>query len=196
MPNISAHMIVAQEVAQKININSDEFIRGNLLPDIIDMKDSHYKVQKGVYMVPDIEYFLQNLDFSKDLNIGYFTHLLLDKHYLNEYLESLYPNTNIFLNGDIYKDYDYLNFLLVNRFGLNIDKLECILRQYDCKILEEKLKYNIDFLKQKKDGKTKYLNFEDFASFLVDVSDTISKELLDYANKSSKLYVRIRQQKK
>lgn len=193
MPNISAHMIVAKEVAKRLNINSDEFIKGNLLPDIIDMKDSHHKVQNGVYMVPDIEYFLQNLDFSKDLNIGYFTHLLLDKHYLSDYLGSLYPNTYIFLDGAIYKDYDYLNFLLVNRYGLDIDKLENILRQYDCQILEEKLKYNIECLKQKKAGKTKYLNFESFASFLLEISDTISKELLDYANKSSKLYIRIRQ---
>ena len=59
MPNISAHMIVAVEVAKRLNINSDEFIKGNLLPDIIDMEDSHHKVQNGVYMVPDIEYFLQ-----------------------------------------------------------------------------------------------------------------------------------------
>ena len=193
MPNISAHMIVAEKVAKRLNINSDEFIKGNLLPDIIDMEDSHHKVQNGVYMVPDIEYFLQNLDFSKDLNIGYLTHVLLDKHYLSDYLGSLYPNTNIFQDGTIYKDYDYLNFLLVNRFGLNIDKLENILSQYDCKILKEKLKYNIECLKQKKAGKTKYLNFESFASFLLEISDTISKELLDYANKSSKLYIHIRQ---
>lgn len=193
MPNISAHMIIAKEVAKRLNLNSDEFIKGNLLPDIIDMEDSHQKVQSGVYMVPDIEYFLQKLDFSNDLNIGYFTHLLLDKHYLNDYLEYLYPNINIFLDGAIYKDYDYLNFLLVNRFKLNIGKLENILSQYDCKILEEKLKYNIECLKQKKEGNTKYLNFDNFASFLLEVSDTISKELLEYANKSSKLSIRIRQ---
>ena len=193
MPNISAHMIVAKEVAKRLNINSDEFIKRNLLPDIIDMEDSHHKVQNGVYMVPDIEYFLQNFDFSKDLNIGYLTHLLLDKHYLSDYLGSLYPNTNIFLDGIIYKDYDYLNFLLVNRFGLDIDNLENILSQYDCKILKEKLKYNIECLKHNKSGKTKYLNFESFASFLLEVSDTISKELVEYANKSSKLYIRIRQ---
>ena len=76
---------------------------------------------------------------------------------------------------------------------IDIDKLENILSQYDCKILEEKLKYNIECLKQKKAGKTKYLIFESFASFLLEISDTISKELLDYANKSSKLYIRIRQ---
>ena len=47
--------------------------------------------------------------------------------------------------------------------------------------------------KAKESRETKYLNFESFASFLLEISDTISKELLDYANKSSKLYIRIRQ---
>ena len=193
MPNISAHMIIAKEVSKRLNLNSDEFIRGNLLPDVIDMENSHHKIEKGVYLIPDIDYFLETLDFSNDLNIGYFTHLLLDKHYLSEYLSNLYPNTNIFLDGDIYKDYDYLNYSLVKRFKLDVDKLESILNKYDCKILEEKLKYNIECLKQKKKGETKYLDIENFASFLLEVSDTISKELLEYASKSSKLYIRIRQ---
>lgn len=193
MPNISAHMIVAQEIAKKLNINRDDFIKGNLLPDIIDMENSHHKLQVGVYKVPNIEYFLQSLDLSKDINVVYLTHLLLDKHYLIDYLSNLYPNTDVFLDGAIYKDYDYLNYLLVSKFGLQTDKLESVLSQYDCKILKEKLEYNLECLKQKKDGKTKYLNFESFAMFLLDISDIISKELLDYASKFSKLYIRIRQ---
>ena len=193
MPNISAHMIVAQEIAKKLNINRDDFIKGNLLPDIIDMENSHHKLQVGVYKVPNIEYFLQSLDLSKDINVGYLTHLLLDKHYLIDYLSNLYPNTDVFLDGAIYKDYDYLNYLLVSKFGLQTDKLESVLSQYDCKILKEKLEYNLECLKQKKDGKTKYLNFESFAMFLLDISDIISKELLDYASKFSKLYIRISQ---
>ena len=193
MPNISAHMIVAQEIAKKLNINRDDFIKGNLLPDIIDMENSHHKLQVGVYKVPNIEYFLQSLDLSKDINVGYLTHLLLDKHYLIDYLSNLYPNTDVFLDGAIYKDYDYLNYLLVSKFGLQTDKLESVLSQYDCKILKEKLEYNLECLKQKKDGESKYVNFESFAMFLLDISDIISKELLDYASKFSKLYIRIRQ---
>lgn len=192
MPNISAHIIVAKEVAKKLNIDNDEFIRGNILPDIIDMENSHHKIQSGTYMIPDINYFLQNLDLSKDINIGYLTHLLLDKHYLIDYLNKLYPNKNIFLKCNIYEEYDNLNYSLVNKFKLDVIKLEKILNQYDCKILNDKLKYNIECLKQKKECKTKYLILENYALFLLEVSDIISKELLDYANKSSKLRIRIR----
>ena len=192
MPNISSHMIVAKEVAKRLNINSDDFIRGNLLPDIIALEDSHHKIKKDIYMVPNIDYFIKKLDLTNNLHMGYLTHLLLDKHYLEDYLSVLYPNKNIFLDGLIYKDYDYLNFIIVKRFKLNTEYIEKVLMKYDCNILEEKLKYNIECLKQKTDGKTKYLNYDSLASFLLETSNTISKELLDYANKSSKLYIHIR----
>lgn len=185
MPSICAHMVVATEVSKKLNINSDDFIRGNLLPDIIAIEDSHHKIKNGVYLVPNISYFLNTLDLSKDLNIGYLTHLLLDKYYLEDYLAKLYYNKNIFLDSKIYNDYNYLNYRLIKKFKLNIKYLEKILFKYNCNIDEEKLKYNLECLRQKKDGTTKYLDFYSFSKFLYDISDTISKELVDYANKSS-----------
>ena len=192
MPSISAHMIVAKLVGEKLNITSDDFIRGNLLPDVIDIKDSHHKIQSRVYLVPDITYHLQNLDLNDDLSLGVLVHLLLDKHYLEDYLEKLYPNRNIFLDGKIYEDYNYLNYELVNKFNLDVHSLEQVLTKYNCNILEEKLKYNIECLKQKKEGKTRYLELDSFSKFLSDVSDVISKELVDYENKSSKLLIHIR----
>ncbi len=101
MPNISAHMIVAKEVGKKLNLTSDDYLRGNLLPDILNSNDSHHKIQSKIYLIPDINYFLNTLDLSKDINIGYLIHLLLDKHYLDDYLSNMY-STNIFLDGLIY----------------------------------------------------------------------------------------------
>lgn len=192
MPNISSHMIVAKEISKILKIDSDDFIRGNLLPDIIDIEDSHHKIKSDIYMVPDIDYFVKNLDLNNDLYLGYLTHLLLDKHYLEDYLENLYPKKNVFFDGKIYQDYDYLNNLLVKKFNLNIYNLEELLKKYDCKIIKEKLKYNIDCLKQNKIGTLNYLNFENFSQFLLDVSVTISKELVEYVNKYNKLCIRIR----
>lgn len=192
MPNISAHMIVAKEVGKIINIDSDDYIRGNLLPDILDKKTSHFKINNGIYMVPDINYFLNNTDFSKDINIGYLVHLLLDKHYLEDYILNKYPGENIFLDGIIYKDYDYINKQLIEEFKLDTNKITNILKKYDCKVLEEKLNYNIEYLNQKKEGKTKYIEYESFSKFLKDISKIISKELYDYTDKFSKLSIRIR----
>ena len=185
MPNISAHMIIAKKVGEKLNITSDDFIRGNLLPDIIDIEDSHFKIFNGVYCIPDINKCLKELDLSKDINIGYLVHLLLDKYYLVDYLGKKYPNQNIFLDNKVYLDYDFLNFDLVNKFKLDINYLEAILKNYNCKILEEKLKNNIEYLKQRKEGKTAYINFNSFSLFLSNVSEVISKEVYMYANKRS-----------
>lgn len=191
MPNISAHMVVATEVGKRLGLISDDFIRGNLLPDIIDIEDSHHKIQSGPYLVPDIKYFLKHLDLSKDINIGYLVHLLLDKHYLEDYLTKLYPGKNIFLDEKVYKDYDYLNYKLVNKFNLDVDSIEKILTHYNCKISKEKLEYNIGYLKQKKTGKTKYIDFDSFSQFLFNISKVISEELTNYASKYSKLLIRI-----
>ena len=185
MPNISAHMIVAREVGKRLNIKSDNFIRGNLLPDIIDINDSHHKIKSKVYMVPDISYFFKKLDLNNDLHLGYLVHLLLDKYYLEDYLAKLYPNKNIFIDSMIYRDYDYLNYNLIKKFKLNVSSLEQILTNFDCKILKEKLKYNIECLKQKKIGKTMYLDLDSFSDFLFDISKVISEELISYENKYS-----------
>ena len=195
MPNIGAHMVVAKLISKLLNLDSDDFIRGNLLPDVIDVKNSHHKIVDGIYMVPDIEYFSKKLDLTKDLQVGYLAHLLLDKHFLNDYIKKLYPNENIFKDGYVYKDYDIVNARLVSKFKLDIEKIEDILSKYDCKILEEKLKYNIECLKQKTTGATKYLDFESFSVFLIDTSYVISEELIKYANKYRKLYIRTRQWK-
>ena len=185
MPSITPHMVVATEVAKILNINSEDFIRGNLLPDIIDIKNSHHKVESDIYLIPDIDYFIKKLDLTNDLDLGYLTHLLLDKHYLEDYLKKIYPNKNIFLAKKIYNDYDILNHSLVNNFNLDVEYIEKALMKYDCKIKEEKLKYNINCLKNNISGKTYYLNINSFSKFLKEVSKTISEELIEYANKSS-----------
>ena len=50
MPSIAAHMICAKLVADKLEINDPEFIKGNLLPDIIDIKNSHKKNQRQLLL--------------------------------------------------------------------------------------------------------------------------------------------------
>ena len=102
--HVNSRRLDVCSISIKNVLNSEDFIRGNLLPDIIDIKNSHHKINSGIYMVPDIEYFLKTIDLTNDLDLGYLTHLLLDKHYLEDYLLQLYPNRNIFLDQEVYKD--------------------------------------------------------------------------------------------
>jgi hypothetical protein len=193
MPSIAAHMIVAKEIGKRLNINSNDFIIGNILPDIIKEDDSHYKIQNKMYLVPNISKYLEESNLNNDLYLGYLVHLLLDKHFLVDYLSNLYYNKNIFLDGKIYKDYDYLNKDLVNKFNLDIASIEKILLNTNYNIVEEKLKYNIECLKQTSTGNTKYLSLPSFSNFLIEISNLIYEELILYANKYSKLSIYFRQ---
>jgi len=184
MPSIVAHMVVANKVASLLNIKSDDFYRGNLLPDIIDKEDSHMKIQSSIYLIPDIETNIKVLDLNKDIDKGYLVHLLLDKYYLEYYLSNKY-NYNIFVDNDIYKEYDYLSYDLVNIFNLDVKYLTNILSIYDCKIKEDKLKLNIRSLNQHTLGNTKYIDLESFSKFLNDISNVIAKDVCYYENKSS-----------
>ena len=194
MPNISAHMIVASEVGKILGINTYDYYRGNLLPDIIKKEDSHHRIIEGLYCIPDINYFINNLDLSKDINIGYLVHILLDYHYLHDYMIKMYPDRNVFIEPDksLYHDYDYLNYDLVTKFNLDIDYLSKALAYFPMKVDKKKLKKNVDFLKQNTIGKTKYLDLDSFSKFLSSVSIIISEEMREYVNKYRNMHVRIR----
>ena len=59
MPSIAAHMVIAKLVGEKLNKYNDKFIRGNLLPDIVDKPkdESHHKIEGTYHRIPDMDYF-------------------------------------------------------------------------------------------------------------------------------------------
>ena len=103
MPNMSSHMAVAKRVSEILDINDKDFIIGNILPDLYnDKKKSHYKIMGDFYLIPDIDYYIKNFDLNSNLNLGYLTHLLLDKYYLEDYLEKKIPGVDVFDDDIIY----------------------------------------------------------------------------------------------
>lgn len=182
MPSIAAHMAVAKLLSEKLRINDDEFIKGNLLPDIINSKDSHHKIKGKYFLIPDISYFKQELDLTDKLYLGYLAHLLLDKYFLEDFLPKYTIDSNLFSNGTIYKEYDLINYQLVKRFNLDTNYLSKVLNTYREDINQEILNRNIRFLKSTNIGDTKYLKYEDFSLFLNDIVDKIYEEIEDYAS--------------
>lgn len=181
MPNISSHMIVAKLVSEKLNINDPDFIKGNILPDIVNNDQSHHKIQGEYCLIPNIDYFKRRLNLNKKLELGYFTHLLLDKYFLEEYIPNNIKDLNIFDNKLIYQDYDFINYQLVKKFDLDVLALKKILSEIDGDIDKNKLERNIKYLSNSETSETKYLNLEKFSSFLYNVSEKISEELKKYA---------------
>ncbi len=178
MPSIAVHMAVAKLVGEKINITDQLFIKGNLLPDIINLDDSHHKIDGKYFLIPDISYFKEHLDLKNNLYLGYYTHLLLDKYFLEEYLPKYTTDINNFNNGTIYKEYDLINYEIVNEFNLDVDYLTKILSDYDVDVNKNILENNIKFLHSKNKGNTEYLK-SDIMEFIKDISNTIVNDIKD-----------------
>ncbi len=183
MPSIAAHMVVAKQVGQILKIEDPEFIKGNLLPDIIKNKNSHHKIKGNHFSIPDLNYFKTNLDLYNPLYLGYYTHLLLDYYFLEQFIPKNISNLDVFHTKIIYNEYDNLNYQLIQKFHLNINYLKTTLKKFKVKIDKKKLNYNLDCLSITKLEETTYLKFEDFSKFLSEISYVISKEIKKYASK-------------
>lgn len=181
MPSIAAHMVMAKIVGDILGIEDEEFIRGNLFPDVTIEPDSHHKIQGTHFMIPDMDYFKQNLFLGDNFELGYYTHLLLDKHFLEEYVPNNISNLDVFENGVIYHEYDMINAKLLENFGIDADEYTSILDELYShpNINENKLNKNIACLNNKKASDTEYLDVDDFSVFLDDVAYQICEEIKD-----------------
>ena len=178
MPSIAAHMVCAKLVGEELKITSPEFIQGNILPDIIESEDSHRKIKGKYYYIPNIDYFTKKLDLTNDLEIGYLTHLLLDKYYLENYIYDIVNGLDAFISGIIYKDYDIISYKLVKRFNLDINYLNKVLSKFSIQINEKKLENNLRCLNNcDVNAKEYYLDIDDFSKFLIETSKLIVENL-------------------
>ncbi len=174
MPSIASHMAVAKLVGEELNIYNEEFIRGNLLPDIINKEDAHHKIKYQEYLIPDISYFVDKLNLINSRDLGYLTHLLLDKLFLVNYR----PDVMGFISRKIYHDYDIINYILVKEFKLDVPYLNLVLNNFKEDINIEKLICNIrDLNNPMINEKTTYLDINTFIPFLYHSSSKISTYL-------------------
>lgn len=97
MPSWPIHLALANKINKKLNLG-DEFIIGNIMPDIlngyeindpsqlIDKSISHFRSNNGKIKTIDLDYFISI--YKENLNnpfiLGYFVHLITDK-YFNDY---------------------------------------------------------------------------------------------------------------
>ena len=177
MPGIAAHMVAAKLVSEHLNITDPDFIRGNLLPDVLKTSDSHHKIRGRIYLIPDINYFIENFDFKSGLNSGYLCHLLLDKYFLEEFVPEHIENLYVFEEKIIYKEYDMINFGLVERFDLDVGYLKSILGGLEGEIDKGKLDLNLRCLSISEVSETQHLKLDEFSEFLREASIRIAGDL-------------------
>lgn len=180
MPNIASHFVCAKLVSNILNIRSDAFFKGNILPDVIDLDNSHHKIHGSYCLIPDTEYYKKIMDSDSDLEKGYLCHLLLDKYFLEEFIPDNVDNASIdlFQPNLIYKDYTNLNILFVDKYGLDVEYITRIMYEFgDVKLDLEKFRINIESINTKTTNELVCLNFEKMCIFLENVSIRIAEEL-------------------
>lgn len=132
------HYAIASQILPYFNLNQNDFILGNLLPDAHDgtlygNSHSHFRyIINGQYTkLPHIEYERFKLKYGdflhNSLHLGYYCHLLSDHIWVNTRIPG-FPNNN--LNSDseefialrkiMHKDFGILNKLLINFFKLSL----------------------------------------------------------------------------
>ncbi len=188
MPSIAAHMAVMKCVSEELEIESRDFIKGNLLPDI-QMEDGHYRKQGKYFLVPDVHYYKSHFDLYHPLNLGYYVHLLLDYYFLEELVPINIGNLDVFEEKIMYNEYSLINGLIVQEFKLEVSILKEILSDFQENIDQEKLAYSLRCLSNLCVGKTTYLHFQEFKVFLYEIAGVIVKEIESYASKSNKLLI-------
>lgn len=154
MASLMVHMVIGQEYCRKNTIdNVDEFLKGNLFPDLCSDKEKAHGVEK-INKPDDYDEAIRNRvnlikcckeqDITSDFNKGIFLHLLTDYYFYNEYMlklgsyKSIKDKTYIIMNKLVYDEYARVaNVLLENFENVRLDLLPdfaCVVDKNDMKL--------------------------------------------------------------
>ena len=142
MPGFVIHIAIANEYIKKHEKKEvyQEFIKGNILPDITNEKSITHYGKSPAYT--SLKGFLDNNKIDNSLNRGYFLHLVTDYLFYNHYLD-------YYVKKDMYHDYDVLNKYLIEKYKIDLpdivkdkvffieDETKILTRELAVKIIDE-----------------------------------------------------------
>ena len=147
MSSYMMHMCISNLVKNRLNL-TDKFVFGSILPDNLksitgDRRTTHY-LQEVIIdgeqrRLPDISRAIKGLHIQdKEIRLGYIAHLVEDFIWFNEYIPAYATelennqikyladdsiHTGNEFRQDIYSDYTNSNAYVVDRCGVDIEKL-------------------------------------------------------------------------
>jgi len=183
MPNLATHYICGKIIKEILNIKSDTYLVGCILPDYIE--NSHYKKKGTLFSIPDIDLFINETDIT-DINflLGYLTHLLLDKHFIEDFItKELYEKRNIkeyiFTEDKIYKEYTIISPHSLKEYNININEIRSCLINKEYLINQNKFNHDIECIENSTSNldDLTYLNLKELFNFIDKTSIKIANEL-------------------
>lgn len=161
MGSLIMHIAASKIVKEKYNL-SNRFMAGCIMPDIyakcgFDRDETHF-IDSSKSKLPNISKFIKTheKELNDEFNLGYLAHLIEDKiwlnNYINKYTETINENLVKFLfDGSIhtmdefdeiiYKDYDYMDSQICNKYNISIDGYKKNIFEY---LEEDKVKDKVD----------------------------------------------------
>ena len=110
MPGYVIHLAIGKryvDINHVIDVNG--FLKGCIMPDLLDKRKSHYGDSSSN---PDFQKFLAVNQLNTAYNQGYLLHLIIDYLFYNRYLREF--------SDEIYHDYNKLNEFLIKKYNIDI----------------------------------------------------------------------------
>lgn len=110
MPGYVIHLAIGKryvDINHVIDVNG--FLKGCIMPDLLDKGKSHYGDSSSN---PDFQKFLTANQLNTAYNQGYLLHLITDYLFYNRYLREF--------SEEIYHDYNKLNEFLIKKYNIDI----------------------------------------------------------------------------
>lgn len=149
MPGFVIHTAIGHEYLKKHKKveNNDEFIMGNIQPDLIkDKSKSHYGKSPAY---TNLKGFLNDNKIDNSLNRGKFLHLIADYLFYNHYLDRISSEI-------LHNDYDLTNKFLIEKYNVKLPNdieqyvyfkegiPEILTKELAVKVIDEVSKLDID----------------------------------------------------
>lgn len=152
MGSLIMHIAASKKIAEKYNL-SDKFIAGSIMPDIytkcgIDKTITHFIYSEKINLPEYNKYIKMHIENMKDeLALGYLAHLIEDYIWFNnfiakyakeiptnpnkiEYLTDNTIHTSEEFSNDIYKDYDFIDNYICEKYNILIKNTKSEILQY------------------------------------------------------------------
>ena len=200
------HLCIAKEVVKELNVNEEEFLYGNILPDYLAIKNYRKKDKLHFYekqTIGDITKENVNLEkfirqYGKEIkdsvSLGIYSHFITDYIWIENFMINHLVNINNknYLRtkrGNIrnnritvYKEYDKMNKWLINKYNVSAEFIKNINYNgifkeiYDLPTEEIFNKTN-QYMNQFKDGEMEIFTKEEIENFIQMTSKEVVKRL-------------------
>ena len=209
MASAIIHLAIAKQIKEKSNLkinNLKDYYLGSIAPDVAKQigtsrNESHF-IFNTPTDIPNLKLFIKRYPTfkSNSFELGYFTHLYVDKQWIETVFENIVSNSSIkLLDGTIiettgeeiknmiYSDYTNLNTKIIDEYNLDLSLFYESFQVPKTNIREipvEKLDILINkmgiIIENTKENKAYSFDIDIIKEFIDKISDEIIEELKKY----------------